>query len=73
MAKKRKTKRMPIEDMPQEFLNAEREAVNFDALIDEALRVGMKEGACEDCMMYSMCHYPDGRQKLFEEDELNNY
>ena len=47
MAKKRKTKRMPIEDMPQEFLNAERETVNFDALIDEALRVGMKEGACE--------------------------
>jgi hypothetical protein len=66
MAKKRKTKRMPIEDMTQEFLNAEREAVNFDALINEALRVGMKEGACEDCMMY----YPDGRQKLFEEDGI---
>lgn len=38
MAKqKKKTKRMPIEDMPQEFLNEERESVNFDALMDRAI------------------------------------
>lgn len=38
MAKqKKKTKRMPIEDMPQEFLNEEREPVNFDALMDKAI------------------------------------
>lgn len=31
---------MPIEDMSQEFLNAEREPVDFDALIDKAVRGG---------------------------------
>lgn len=66
MAEKRKTKRMSIGDMPQEFLNTGLEAINFDALINETLRVRMKEGACEDCLMYSMHHYPDGRQKLFK-------
>ena len=61
MAKKRKPKRMSIEDISLEFLNAEREPMDFDALIDEAIRVGMKEGTCENCVIYSMCHYPDGR------------
>lgn len=37
MAKQKKTKRMPIEDMPQEFLNEEREPVNFDALMNRAI------------------------------------
>lgn len=30
MAKQKKQKRMPIEDMPQEFLNEERDPVDFD-------------------------------------------
>lgn len=34
---KRKKRRMPIEDMPQEFLNEEREPVNYDALMDGAI------------------------------------
>ena len=38
MAKQKKeTRRMPIEVMPQEFLNEEREPVNFDALMDRAI------------------------------------
>ncbi len=37
MAKQKKTRRMPIEDMPQEFLNEERDPVNFDALMDRAI------------------------------------
>jgi len=37
MAKQKKKKRMPIEDMPQEFLNEEREPVDFDALMDRAI------------------------------------
>jgi hypothetical protein len=68
MAKTKKTKRMPIEDMPQKFLNAEREPVNFDALMDEALRVGMHEGLCNGCPMWNECYYPNGRQKLFEDN-----
>ncbi|WP_217932685.1 hypothetical protein [Bacteroides caecimuris] len=38
MAKqKKKTRRMSIEGMPQEFLNKEREPGNFDTLMDRAI------------------------------------
>ena len=37
MAKQKEQKRMPIEDMPQEFLNEERDPVDFDALMDRAI------------------------------------
>ena len=37
MAKQKETKHMPIEDMPQEFLNKLHEPVNFDVLMDRVI------------------------------------
>jgi hypothetical protein len=48
MAKTKKTKRMPIEDMPNELLNEERAPVDFDALMDKAICVELKE-RCNKC------------------------
>ena len=56
MAKqKKKTKRMPIKDMPQEFLNEERDPVDFDALMNKAISVELKE-RCNKCPLYDSCY-----------------
>lgn len=65
----KKTKRMPIEDMPQEFLDEEREPVDFDSLIETAIHPEGK-GMCDGCPKYSRCFYPDGRSRLFDENNL---
>ncbi len=60
MAKQKKTKRMPIEDMPQEFLNEELEPVDFDALIETAISVEQSE-RCDKCPYYNSCYDEAGR------------
>ena len=64
MAKQKKTKRMPIEDMPQEFLDEERDPVDFDALMDVAISVEQRE-RCNKCPYYDSC-YDEADRPLFE-------